>query len=749
MILRLLISANLLSGYVFGQTKAEVEKLLERSKLTKKQIQQEIKPIIPTGEDDRFTRVVMDTSKKMVINTAMAIKEGTLNYYGYNMFKRDPALFQSSVAGAVDPEYSIGPGDEIIIMLWGETQFRQVLTVDREGFIFIPQVGQVFVNGLNMLLLETKLFKVLSQKYSSLLSTNGNPTTFLDVSLGNLRPIRIHVVGEVEQPGAYLVSPSTTLFTSLYYFNGPTILGSLREVWLIRGGEEIASIDFYDYLQSGKKINDLRLQLDDTIFLPPRGKTVTVQGAINRPAIYELKEEEDLLNLLDIAGGATVAAHLERAQIDRIVPVEERNQPEAERQYLDVNVLALMAKDKRFELADGDVLTVFKALDERRNFVTILGNVWRPGTYELTPELDLKRLVELADGIREDTYFQEGQILRKREDLTQTLVTFDLRLVLGENSEQDLGLQARDTILIFNEHEVLNLYKTVKITGAVKKPGIYSYIDGMTFHDLILQAGSLAADVYRAKVEIARSNQANAAAGKYVDIITDNLFITIDDLAQQNSAEDKIYLAPYDVVAVRQDPYFKLNQEVIINGAVAYPGIYVLRNQHEFVSDIVVRAGGFTEDAYPEAAKLVRNKISIDIDLQKIMNRQKTYFDINVLAGDTIKVLYHPDVVYVLGAVNNPGPFKYIQGENVRDYIQMAGGFSSEADTRNVSVRSPSGDGDELKRFWFAPKVMDGSTIMVAVDTREPTDRTELAKEIASIIASLVTTLAIVYTINP
>ena len=222
-----------------------------------------------------------------------------VNYYGYNIFQRDPAVFQSSVFGAVDPDYNIGPGDEIIFMLWGETQFRQVLTVDREGFIFIPEVGQVFVNGLTMDLLESKLFKVLSQRYSSLIRSNGgSATTFLDISLGDMRPLRVIVLGEVAQPGAYQVSPSTTLFSALYYFNGPTTLGSLRDIRLIRSGKQIASIDFYDYLLSGKKINDVRLQLDDTIFLPTRGKTVYISGEINRPAIYELKKGESLQDLM-------------------------------------------------------------------------------------------------------------------------------------------------------------------------------------------------------------------------------------------------------------------------------------------------------------------------------------------------------------------------------------------------------------------------------------------------------------------
>ncbi|SVD59736.1 uncharacterized protein METZ01_LOCUS412590, partial [marine metagenome] len=247
-----------------------------------------------------------------------------LTYFGYDIFKRDPALFQASSVGAVDPDYLIGPGDEIIMMLWGETQFRQVLTVDREGFVFIPEIGQVFVNGLNLSLLESKLFRVLSQSYASLNPQGRKPTTFLDVSLGNLRPLRIQVLGEVAQPGAYTVSPSATLFSALYYFNGPTTLGSLRDIRLIRGGKEIAVIDFYDYLLTGKKPKDRKLQLDDVIFIPHRLKTVTIEGEINRPGIYELKLDETLTDIIEMSGGLKITAYLDRAQIDRIVPFDQR-----------------------------------------------------------------------------------------------------------------------------------------------------------------------------------------------------------------------------------------------------------------------------------------------------------------------------------------------------------------------------------------------------------------------------------------
>ena len=236
------------------------------------------------------------------ITSVDSLESDVLDYFGYQIFLGDPKAFQASEFGAVDPNYNIGPGDQIILMLWGELQFRQEYTIDREGYVFLPEVGQVFVNGLNLEALEKKIFQILSKVYSTLNPQKGEPTTFMDVSIGDLRPLRIIVLGEVSQPGMYLVSPSASLSSSLYYFNGPTTLGSLRNIELIREGKSVGNIDFYDYLLSGNIPNDIRLQMDDVIFIKPRGKTVTIKGEINRQGIYELNENENLKDLLEIAG---------------------------------------------------------------------------------------------------------------------------------------------------------------------------------------------------------------------------------------------------------------------------------------------------------------------------------------------------------------------------------------------------------------------------------------------------------------
>ena len=263
---------------------------------------------------------------KILIENQIENQNLNLKYFGYDIFLNNPEIFQSSISDYVDPDYIIGPGDEIILLLWGETELNNSFFVEKDGYLFIPNVGQVFVNGLTLKRLESKLFQLLKKVYSSLEPSSGNPTTFFDVSLGalTLRPTRVFALGEVNQPGAYEIKSTATLFTSLYYFNGPSYNGSLRNIKLIRNNKEIATIDFYDYLLKGKQLNDQTLQRDDVIFIPKRGKSVTIIGEINRPAVYELKDSDRLENLIEIAGGLKNTTYLDRIKIDRILPSENR-----------------------------------------------------------------------------------------------------------------------------------------------------------------------------------------------------------------------------------------------------------------------------------------------------------------------------------------------------------------------------------------------------------------------------------------
>ena len=379
----------------------------------------------------------------------------------------------------------------------GETQFRQVLKVDREGFVFIPEIGQVFVNGLNLNLLESKLFRVLSQSYASLNTQNGAPTTFLDVSLGNLRPLRIQVLGEVAQPGAYTISPSATLFSALYYFNGPTTSGSLRDIHLIRDGKKIASIDFYDFLLTGKP-DDQKLQLDDVIFIPRRLKTVTIQGAVNRNGVYELKQEETLKNLIEIAGSLKITAYLNRLQIDRIVSFDDRTDLGMDRTYNDVNLRKILESDDDYLLQDGDHVQIFSILDMRQNIVDIKGAITRPGSYDLGESLKLSDLIQKAEGLLGDAYLERVDVVRTKTDFTEQLIKLNLKEVL-ERGQSDIELKGMDRIRVYGISEMVPK-SYVSIVGHVKRQGRMLLQDNMTLYDLIFKAGGFIDEEFKNKL---------------------------------------------------------------------------------------------------------------------------------------------------------------------------------------------------------------------------------------------------------
>ena len=751
-------------------TEAQARSLAKQRGMTDAQIEEELIKRGLTIKDDQ----VADTLENIiqgVIQDGPVVEEGfedsidtvtegqlaaqPLQYFGYDIFQGDPGVFQSSTFGAVDPDYNIGPGDEVIIMLWGETQFRQVFTVNREGFIFLPEVGQVFVNSITLGELERKLFRLLSKVYSSINPLSGKASTFMDVSLGNLRPLRIIVLGEVSQPGAYSVSPSTSLFTALYYFRGPTTLGSLRDIRLIRGGKQVASVDFYDYLLSGKQLNDVRLQLDDVIFIPPRGKTVSIRGAVKRNAIFELKEKEGIKDLVEMAGGLEVTAFLERAQVDRVVPFEERTDAWKDRVVSDFNIGDEITGETPMQLKDADRIQVFSILDTHQNAVYISGSsVVRPGRYELTNGMRISELVEKADGLLNDAYLEAGHIVRiRKENLQKQLISINLSRAMEGDSVSNLELQWNDSLIVYNENKIANAFKIVSINGSVKTPGKYSFFPGMNLGDLFLDAGGFPINVMRAKVEIASIDPMNPNLELYSKTrqILLNLeggqteFFSMDNLMNEIRILEEVTLQPFDVVSVRRDPGFEYHKSITVNGAVWYPGNYAIQRPDETVADILHRAGGLRSEAYPMASTLSRRGQIIRLSFEEIINNPGSKENFNVLDRDTLFISVKPNLVFIAGEVNTPGVYKYYPDLNLNGYLEQAGGITTKAELKEVWVTYP--DGSSKQRGWLKnPRIYDGSIITVGREKEsEPLDKTEFAKEMTSIFANLAQVVSIIY----
>ena len=625
-------------------------------------------------------------------------KKASLSYFGYDIFKKDPALFQASLVGAVDPNYSIGPGDEIIVMLWGETQFRQVLSVDREGFVFIPEVGQVFVNGLNLKLLESKLFKVFSQYYNSLNPQGRKPTTFLDVSLGNLRPLRIQVLGEVSQPGAYTVSPSVTLFSSLYYFKGPTTNGSLRDIRLIRGGEEIGSIDFYDYLLTGKKPKDIKMQIDDVVYIPKRMKTVSIQGELNRPGIYELELGESLKNLIEIAGGLKITAYLDRAQIDRIVPFDKRELLGVDRMFTDVDLGEILKSEEKFNLQDGDWIQVFSVLDSRQNIVELRGAVTRPGTYDLGSSLRLSDLILKADSLLGDAYLERVDIVRIKPDYGEELIKLDLKKALMKDPEHDILLQGLDSIRVYSLTEMVP--KTyVSINGHVKNPGKYLLQDNMTLYDLIFKSGGFIDKEFKKLAYLDRAElvrfKSDSDEKEILSFNLNNVLNKKDIAFMDMKADDEVRI--YSLSEIKGDKGY-----VKISGNVKHPGDYELFEGNMTLYDLLFKAGGFDDPIFKAKthtarADLIRfnpgriTKKIIQFNLGEILKNKENEENINLLTGDEIfiysnKLFNIASSIYIEGLIKKPGRYELKTGMSIKDLLLEAGGFSKKDNDYKIEI---------------------------------------------------------------
>jgi len=695
-----------------GFSEKKIQKALKENKQKSQQKRQdtgqknsELKPEISVLDDNSISVSVDESTEDLTdqsfedsyVSTEQRKFNNILPYFGYDIFKRDPNLFQESSSGAFSTNYLIGPGDEIIVMLWGETQFRQVFSVDREGFVFIPEIGQVFVNGLNLKLLELKLLKVFSQSYASLNPRDQKPSTFIDISLGKLRPLRIHVLGEVKQPGAYTVSPGATLFSALYYFNGPTKLGSLREIQLIRGDKHVASIDFYDYLLTGKKIEDINLQVDDVIFIPKRLKTVQIDGEINRRGIYELKKSEDLSTLIKIAGGLKKTAYLKRAQIDRIIPFDDRDSVGMDRIYLDINLEESNKLDEGAILQDDDKIQIFSIQDLRQNVVEIRGAVSRPGMYDLGDSLSIKQLIDKADGLLGDAYLERIDIIRTQPNLKEELIKVDILELMSGNLKNDFMLQGLDRIRIYGMNEMVSK-SFATISGYVKNPGSYLIRDNMKIYDLIFAAGGFLDERFKERAILDNSDLFRFDDNKITrKIIKVNL---IDILENPNSSENFI-IENGDILTIYEKSIELGDYPIWIEGLIRNNGKYVFKKDMTLKS-LIFEAGGIQNNRNKykvEVARTPKNSleqnsvelISFNVELNFI--KDNSFKKLNIIDIDDFKlqeedmvfIRKHPylskkDIIKIAGEVSYPGDYVITsENENISDIIKRAGGVTPNA----------------------------------------------------------------------
>ena len=724
---------------------------------------------------DRFAR---DSVMRLVTSP-----DSGFAIFGLDIFRASTSQFQANLAGPVDPGYRLGPGDRLVLILTGDVEQSYSLDVTREGFVVIPEVGQVYVNNLTLAELDTLLRSRLRRVYAG----SGGSTRF-SISVAKLRSNQIFVTGDVQRPGSYTVSSAGTALTALYAAGGPTINGSLRRIEVRRGGRTVDVLDVYDYVVRGDASHDVRLQSGDIVFVPVHGPRARVVGEIVRPATYELKAGESLPQLLEAAGGFTASAARLRVFIERIVPSGDRGVNEGRaRTSVDVSGPGLVnGFGPTVPVQNGDVVRVFPVTERVRDRITVRGNVVTPGAQGLKPGMRVADALRAAGGIKPDTYLGEVLVSRLESDSTRS----QLRVRLGDSTGtilNDIPLREDDQIQVFSITKFRPV-RYVAVAGFVNSPGRFPYREGMTLRDLLLLGGGAKEGALLTQAEIARlpEDRSKGQTAVTIRVPLDSTYLFErrqgrdyagpPGQAAPASGAPEIPLEPYDNVLILKQENFEYQRIVTVGGEVRFPGTYALKNKRERLSDLLDRAGGLTDEAQRDAILFVRpgptdTRIKgdggaassaqdsllvrratngrIGLDLEAVLANHDTRENIVLEDGDQVTIPRYNPVVRVQGAVNAPANVTFVPGRDIFYYIDAAGGGSRSADEKHSYVTQPSGKLESVRTRHFFPDAIPHpqAGAVVTVPERDPTDRIDYAAilTIASqVIASLVAVVAII-----
>jgi protein involved in polysaccharide export with SLBB domain len=550
-----------------------------------------------------ITQGLLETQELMEEEKADSLLFGSKLFFQKNR----KLSFEPSLNQATPKNYILGPGDLIYVDIYGESEKYYEATINPEGSILLDNIGLIAVSGKTIEAAEGIIKNRVATFYTGL--SGSNPKTFLQVALGNVKTIKVHILNEVRLPGTFTLSAFSTVFNALYAAGGPSDKGTLRAIQLIRNNKKIAEIDVYDLLINGTANLDVQLQDQDVILVNPYLARVKVMGEVKRPLVFEVTPEDSLEDILRFAGGFTDLAFKDRISISRITG----NQRSISDVYS--NQLGL------FNLKGGDEISVYRIIDRYSNRIQIKGAVFRPGIFSLTEGLTLTQLIKNADGLKGDAYTQRASILRTKGDLSSEVLEVNLQAVL-EGRQADVVLQREDVIRISSIYDVQN-ERYIQILGEVKRPGTYPYAAGMTPEELILIAGGLQESANIKDIEIARRLE-DSDSGTLSDIITTSIN---PDLSFNPNA---ISLAPFDQVIVRKRANFTMQRLVSVEGQVNSPGLFAIQTSVDRISDLVKRAGGVNQFAYTKGATLIRKTEFFNTESEQV-RRQKNLEALRVL----------------------------------------------------------------------------------------------------------------------
>ena len=629
--------------------------------------------------------------------------------FGRNIFNTRNLTFEPNVNIATPPNYRLGPGDEVVIDIWGASQNTIRQQISPDGTINLEQLGPVFLSGMTVDRAQQYLTDELRKIYS-------DQSNQIRVTLGNTRTIQINVMGEVIQPGTYALSAFSTVFHALYRAGGVSNIGSLRNVKVSRAGKIVATVDVYQFIMQGKTRDDIRLEEGDVIIVPAYDALVQITGNVKRPMRYEMKKDETLSTLLKYAGGFTSDAYTKSLRIVR------QNGKEYQVNTVDDTDYSIC------KMHDGDVVTAEAILDRFTNKLEVRGAVYRPGIYELGGKLNtVRELVEKADGLMADAFTGRAVLYRERENKTREVKQIDIRAIM-DGTQPDIPLQKNDVLYIPSIHDLEDL-GNVQIFGEVAHPGDYPYADNMTLEDLVITAGGLRESASVVRVDVARrvkdpkSTESSATIGQTFSFGLKDGFVV--------DGEPGFTLQPYDQVFVRRSPGYSAQQNVTVSGEVLYGGTYALTTKSERISSVIAKAGGATPFAYVKGAKLTRvaneeeikrmedvvnllrrqvgdammdslginvqNTFTVGIDLEAALANPGSDADIVLREGDVITVPEYNNTVKIDGAVMMPNTVSYKEGESVKYYISQAGGYGQNAKKSKKFIIYMNGQIAEVK----------------------------------------------------
>lgn len=609
------------------------------------------------------------------------------NRYGYDFFSNPNISFEPNLRLATPKNYILGPDDQLGITLTGLNETEIEAIVNNEGNINIPYVGLVNLNGLSLEKARERVFSRMAKSYPALNSKKTN----LTITLSAYRSIKITIIGEAERPGDYQLNSLASLFNALYTSGGPTENGSLRDIRLIRNNKVIASIDLYQFLQTGKSPENIRLEDQDVIMYPLYNKRVEFGGMVKRPFVFELTPHENLQQALQFAGGYNDSAFTDRLKI-----VQRTGR---EKIFKDIEAHSFA----NYIPMQGDSIYAEKQMPVFDNKVIITGAVYRPGAYGFTPNLSLQSLLKKADGLRPDAFLSRATIKRLTKTRELELVSVDLNGL----DKKDFLLEREDEIQIYTVQELQDL-QYIHIDGQVRYPGKIMYRTGMQIKDLIAMSGGFTKDAAHHRVELSRIriNRTDSLENQLVEIIK------LDLAADLSAKEQSMVLEPQDYIFVPRLLNASFLGDIKVAGEVLFPGNYVLEKRNETIADLLERAGGLTKYGSMKDLQVYRHSVLIGVNLD---NNNARDLSLPLLPGDSLFISRNDPFVEIAGAVYSPQLTRF-ESSNFKFYISAAGGVKNRASLAKAYIHYGNGINKKQKRFLFFtfyPKVTPGSKIIV------------------------------------